>query len=57
VSLLRANGPADVSDLTGGFAPCEPVTRPTKTTKPRKTATSVHRASATQPRRNTAAKR
>jgi rhodanese-related sulfurtransferase/AcrR family transcriptional regulator len=56
-SLLRANGLADVSDLTGGFAQWGPGTRPTKTTQSRKTATSSRRASATQPRRNTTAKR
>lgn len=56
-SLLRANGLADVSDLTGGFAQWERDTRPTKSAKPRKTATSSRRASATQPRRKTAAKR
>jgi hydroxyacylglutathione hydrolase len=55
-SLLRANGLADVSDLTGGFAQWEPGT-PTKTAKPRNTANSSRRASATQPRRKTAAKR
>ena len=55
-SLLRANGLADVSDLTGGFAQW-PGTRPTKTTRSRKSATSSRRASATRPRRNTAAKR
>ena len=32
-------------------------TRPTKTAKPRKTAASSRRVSATQPRRNTAGKR
>ena len=56
-SLLRANGLADVSDLTGGFGQWEPGTRPTKTTRSRNIATSSRRASATQPRRNTAAKR
>jgi len=56
-SLLRANGLADVSDLTGGFTQWERGTRPTKAAKPRKTATSARRASATQPRRKTAAKR
>jgi rhodanese-related sulfurtransferase len=35
-SLLRANGLADVSDLTGGFAQRPPGTRPTKTTRPRR---------------------
>jgi TetR/AcrR family transcriptional repressor of nem operon len=56
-SLLRANGLADVSDVSGGFAQGGPGTRPMKTTQSRKTATSSRRASATQPRRNTPAKR
>jgi rhodanese-related sulfurtransferase len=56
-SLLRANGLADVSDLTGGFTQWERGTRPTTTAKPRNTATSPRRASATQARRKTTAKR
>jgi hydroxyacylglutathione hydrolase len=51
-SLLRANGIADVSDLTGGAAHQQPVTQPTTTTRPRKSATSSHRPR--QPHRNTA---
>jgi rhodanese-related sulfurtransferase len=47
-SLLRANGLADVSDLTGGFTQWEPSVRPTRSTTPRKTATSLRRASATK---------
>jgi TetR/AcrR family transcriptional regulator, transcriptional repressor for nem operon len=47
-SLLRANGLADVSDLTGGFTQWEPGVRPTRSTTPRKTTTSLRRASATK---------
>ena len=43
--------------LDMALAHIESLTSPTKTAKPRKTATSSRRAGATQPRRKTAAKR